>query len=52
MQDLIPNVSFLELVYILVKGWIIEPDVHSLLDGPGEAVHLSTHYGEIVHNYK
>ena len=32
-----------------IEGWVIDPDVHGLLDGPGNTVCLPTHYGEIVH---
>ena len=49
LQDLIPNVGQLELAYVPIKGCIIDPDVHLLLDGPGDLVHLPTHYREIVH---
>ena len=31
-EDLIPNVEQLELAYIPVKVWIMDSDVHSLLD--------------------
>ena len=48
MEDLIPNVSQLELASVPVEGLIVEPDVYSLLDGPGDVVHLPTYYGEIV----
>ena len=48
LQDLIPNVGQLELVYLPLKRWIIDPDVCGLLDGPGDALCLPTHYGEIV----
>ena len=49
LQDLITNVGQLELAYFPIKGWIIEHNVHGLLDGPGDIMHLSTYYGEIVH---
>ena len=39
----------LELVNIPIEGWIIDLDVHGLLDGPCSAVSLSTYYGEVVH---
>ena len=38
LQDLIPYVEQLELVYVPIKGWIIGPDVHGLLDGPGNII--------------
>ena len=49
LKYLIPNVGQLEHAYVSIKGWIIDPDVHGLLDGHGDLVYLSTHYGEIVH---
>ena len=49
LQDLIQNAGYLELVYVPFKGWIIDPDVHGLLDSPGNTVCLPTHYREIVH---
>ena len=48
-QDLIPNVGQLEFANFHVKGLIIDPDVHGLLDGPGGVVCLPASYGEIVH---
>ena len=47
-QDLIPNVRELEFANVPLKGCIIDPDVHGLLDGPSCVVHLLAHYGEIV----
>ena len=38
LQDLIQNVGQLELTYVPIIGQIIDPDVHSLLDGPGTTV--------------
>ena len=32
-----------------IKGWIMNPDVHGIFDGPGSTVCLPTHYGKIVH---
>ena len=49
LYDLISNVGKLELAYVHIKGWITKPDVHALLDSPGDDVCLPTHYGEIVH---
>ena len=40
----------LELAYVPSNGCIIYLDAHGLLDGPGNAVLLPTHYVEIVHN--
>ena len=48
IQDLIWYVEHMVLPNVPVKGWIIGPYVHSLLDGPGEGMQLSTHSGEIV----
>ena len=39
----------LELTYVSVMGWIIDPDVYGLLDGHGDIACLPTHYGEIAH---
>ena len=33
----IPNVWQLVLAQIPIKGWVINPDEHGLLDGPGDA---------------
>ena len=49
LQVLIPYLWQLELAYVTIKGWIIDPDVHSLLDGHGDVLCLPTHYGEIDH---
>ena len=48
-QDLIPNVGQLELANVPVKGWIIDPDVHGLLYGSSDVVHLPIHYGGVIH---
>ena len=48
-QDLMPNVGQLEFANVPIKGWIIDPDIHGLLDGPNGIVHLPAHCGEIVH---
>ena len=50
LQDLNQDEGQLEPVYVPIKGWIIDLDVHSLLDGPGDTLHLPTHNGKIVHN--
>ena len=50
LQDLIPNVVQLEFATIPVKGWIIDPDVHDLLDGISNVVWLPAHYRETVHS--
>ena len=39
----------LEFANVPFKGWIIDPDEHSLLDGPSGVVCLPADYGEIVH---
>ena len=49
LQDLIPDVGQLELAYAPIKGWSIDPDVYGLLDDPGNALYIPTHYGETVH---
>ena len=49
LQDLIPDVGQLELAYVPIKRWIIDPDVHSLLYSPFNIVCLPTNYGKIVH---
>ena len=48
-QDLIPYVGQLILPMLLLEGWIIDPDVNSLLDGPCDVECLPIHYGEVVH---
>ena len=40
VQDLIPDMGQLVFAKVPVEGWIIDPDEHSLLDGPCNAVHL------------
>ena len=50
LQDIISDVRQLELAYVPVKGWIIDPEVHGILDGPDNTVCLPTHYGETVHS--
>ena len=49
MQDLSPCVGQLKVANIPVEGWIIDPDVHGLLNGPCDVVHLPTLNGEVVH---
>ena len=44
-----PGVVQLELPYVTIKGWIIDPNVYGLLDGPGNTMWLPTYYGETVH---
>ena len=39
----------MELPHVPVKGWIIDPDEHGLLDGFSDVVHLPAYCGEIVH---
>ena len=41
------NVWQLLLAHIPVKGWVINPDEHGLLDGPGDVLGLHLHYREI-----
>ena len=48
-QDLIPYVGQLKCPYVPIEGWIIAPDMHSLLDGPCNGVKIPTHNGEVVH---
>ena len=43
-QDLIPNVGQWEPADDPVKGWIIDPHVHGILDGPSDVVNLPAHY--------
>ena len=45
LQDLVPNVEKLELAYVPIKGWIIDPDAHGPLDSCDDTVCLPTHYG-------
>ena len=46
VRYVIPYVEQLVLSSIPVSGWIIDPYVHSLLDGPGEDIWLPTQSGE------
>ena len=46
-QDLIPYVGQLKLPNVPIEELIIDPDVHSLIDGTCDAVHLPTHNGEV-----
>ena len=48
-QDVIPCVGQLELHHVPVEIWIIDPDVHGLLDGPCNVVWLPAHNGEAVY---
>ena len=47
-QDLIPYLGQLEFANDPIQGWIIDPDVYGLLDGPCDVVHLPTHYEEVI----
>ena len=47
-QDLIPYVRQLKLSNNPIKVWIIDPDIHGLLDGPCDVVRLPNHNGEVV----
>ena len=49
LQDLIPNAGQLELAYVSIKEWIIDPEKHGLHDDPVNTVHLPTHYGNFVY---
>ena len=49
LQGLIPNGRQLELAFVPIREWIIELDIHGLLDGHGDDVCLPTHYVENVH---
>ena len=33
--------------YVSIKGWIIDPDIKSFLDGSHESLVLSPHYAKI-----
>ena len=43
-EDIIPYVGQLEFANVLTGGWIIDPKVLGLLDGPCDVVCLPTHY--------
>ena len=47
-QDLIPYVRQLVLADVPIEGWIIDSDVHGLLDSSCDVVCLPTHNGEVV----
>ena len=34
--------------YVLVKGWIIDPNVHYFFYQPGQVLLFSAHYTEVV----
>ena len=44
-HSIIPNVGQLKLANVPVKGWIIDLDVHGLLCGPYDILHLPSYYG-------
>ena len=48
-QDFIPCVGQLVPANVSFEGWIIDPDVRGLLDGPCGVGYLSTHYAEVFH---
>ena len=48
-QDLIPYEGQLDFTNVSIQGWIIDPDVYDLLDGPCHVELLPTHYGKVVH---
>ena len=48
-QDPIPYAGELEFVSASIEGWVIDPEVHGLLDSPCDVVCLPTHCGEVVH---
>ena len=42
-------VGQLELANMPIEGWVIDTDVHSLLAGSCNVVHLPTHKAEVFH---
>ena len=48
LNKTIPSLGYLVLPSVPVEGWIIEPCVHSLLDGPSEGIWLPSNSGLIV----
>ena len=48
-QDLIPCMGQLKLPKVPDEGWIIDPNIHDILDGTCYVVSLPTHNGEVVH---
>ena len=49
LHDFITDRGQLEFAYFPVEGWIIDPEVHSLLDDSSSAMCLPTNYGKNVH---
>ena len=49
MQNFITDLGQLQFAWGLVDGWATVPNGQSLLDGPGNDVHVPTHKGEAVH---
>ena len=47
-QNPIPNVWQMVFAYISIKGWIIDPYIQGLFDGPHEVLVISPQYGKIV----
>ena len=48
-QGLIPYVGYLLFPYVPLKCWIIDPYIHSLLDGPSKDVWIATFNGDIMY---
>ena len=48
LQDLIPYMQKLVFSYIPVEGWMIDLDLHGLLDGPSDAMCLPSYNKETV----
>ena len=48
-QDLIPYMGPIELAKAPIEEWIIDTDVHGLLEGLCDVLHLPTYYEEVVY---
>ena len=49
LYDFIPDVQKLTFSYILYEGWVIDPDVNGLLNGPSDAMCLTAYYSESLY---
>ena len=52
LQDLIPYVWKLAFSYIPLEVWVIDLDVHGLLDGPSDDICLPAYNNETVNTDK
>ena len=48
VQNLIPYMRQMVFAYVLIKGWIVDPNVYSFLNQPHEVLILPPHYTEVI----